>query len=135
MVSSVHLGKEIIVTIVNKIGILADMSDIVANHGINIEAICGYASGNTATIMISTDDNQRTIDALKAKGYKSAVENAVVIAELENKPGALKNITKKLAIAGIDIKYIYGSTCSGSCSSRIVLSTGDNDKAVVALKK
>ncbi|MCM8763378.1 MAG: hypothetical protein NC936_00540 [Candidatus Omnitrophica bacterium] len=130
-----HLGKEIMVTIVNKVGILADMSEIIANHGINIEAVGGYAVGNTAYILITTNDNLRAIEALRQKGYKSAVENEVVIVELENKPGALKNISRKLAAADIDIKHIYGSACSAECPARLVISCSDNEKAVVLLKK
>ncbi len=135
MIASVHLAKEISVTIVNKIGILADISEIIANHGINIEAVAGMAIDNKATLMILTSDNLRAIEALKQKGYKSAVENEVVVVELENKPGALKNVAKKLAAETIDIKHIYGSACVGECPSKIVLSTSDNDKAVVVLKR
>jgi len=135
MVIEAHLGKEIIVTIVNKAGILAEMSDIVANHGINIEAVGGYAVGSTANIMITTGDNLRAIEALKAKGYKSAVESEVVIIDVDNKPGALKNITRKLAEKDIDIKHVYGSACSGDCPARLIISCNDNEKALIALKK
>jgi len=135
MISSIHLDKEISVTIVNKIGILADISEIIANHGINIEAVGGIAIENKAMLMLLTNDSRRALDALVAKGYKSAKENEVAVVELENKPGALKNVAKKLAQEGIDIKYIYGSACSGACPSKIVLSTNDNAKALVVLKK
>jgi len=135
MVVNVRLGKEIVVTIVNKVGILAEMSDIIANHGINIEAVGGYATENAASIMIVTGDNLRAMDALKAKGYKSAVESEVVILDMENKPGALKNITRKLATEDIDIKHIYGSACSGDCPARLVISCSNNEKALILLKK
>ena len=135
MAIEARLGKEIIVTIVNKVGILAEMSDIVASHGINIEAVGGYAVGNAANVMLVTGDNLRVIEALRAKGYKSAVENEVVIIDMENKPGGLKNITRKLAQEDIDIRHIYGSVCTGECPARLVISCSDNEKALVLLKK
>lgn len=134
MLKGVNLTKGIIVTVENKIGVLADMSNILADQGINIEAVKGYAENKSAKIMLVTEDSQRAIDALKKKGYKSAVEDEVIMIELENAPGALKGITAKLASQGIDIKYIYGTTCLGPCSARLVLSTSDNEKALVALK-
>ncbi|MCM8779676.1 MAG: hypothetical protein NC914_00775 [Candidatus Omnitrophica bacterium] len=135
MAINAHLGKEIVVTIVNKVGILAEMSDIIASHGINIEAVGGYAVANTANVMLVTNDNLRAIEALRAKGYKSAVENEVVIVDLDNKPGALKNVAKKLAEQDIDIKHIYGSVCSDACPARLVISCSNNEKALILLKK
>lgn len=136
MVKGVCLGKEIKVTVVNKIGVLSDMSKILADHGINIEAVAGYAAeGNKAEIILITTDNLRASDALKKKGYASVEEREVIMFDLENKPGALKGVTAKLAVEGIDIKYIYGTTCSAGCPAKIVLSTSDNEKALLALKE
>lgn len=134
MVKKAQLGKEIVVSVVNKIGILADMSKILADHGINIEGVAGYATNGEAKIMLVTDDNLRASDALKKQNYKSVKENEIVIVELENKPGALKNVTMKLAAKNIDIKYIYGTTCSCAGPAKIVLSTSDNEKALVTFK-
>lgn len=135
MIRSVRLGKEIVVTVINKIGVLADMSKLIADHGINIEAVVGYAMGKEAVIMLVTDDNLRAMDALKKSGYNSSKEEEVVIVDLENKAGALKNITTKLASENIDIKYAYGTACSAGCPAKIVFSSNDNEKAYVTLKK
>ena len=135
MLKSAQLGKEIVVTVMNKIGVLADMTKILADHGINIQAVTGYAVNNEATIMVVTEDNLRALDALKKAGYKGAKENPVIILELENKAGALKNITVRLASENIDIRYIYGTTCMAACPSRVVLSTNNDEKALVAFRK
>jgi hypothetical protein len=135
MLNAANLGKEIVVSVVNKIGVLADMSKILAEHGINIEAVAGYALGNEAKIMLVTGDNLRSSDALKKAGYKSIREEEAVIVELENKAGALKYITDKLAAEAVDIRHIYGTTCPGDCPAKIVLSTSDNEKAIVLFKK
>ncbi len=79
MLKSAQLGKEIVVTVINKIGVLADISKMLADHGINIEAIMGYAVNNDAMIMVVTEDNLRAMDALKKAGYKGAKENPVII--------------------------------------------------------
>jgi len=135
MIKSAQLGKEIVVTVGNKIGVLADMSKLVADHGINIDAVAGYAAGNEAKIMLVTGDNLRTVDALIKAGYKTVKEEEVVVVELENKTGALKNITAALASQSIDIKHVYGTVCAGGCPAKIVLSTTDNEKALVTFKK
>jgi hypothetical protein len=134
MIKDIQLGKEIVVTSENKVGILANISKILADHDINIEGVAGYAAGNEAKIMVVTDDTLRATDALKKAGFKSIKENEVIMVDLVNKPGAMKNITAKLAADNIDIKYTYGTICSSGCPAKIILSTSANEKAFVLLK-
>lgn len=137
MIKEARLGREIEVRVINKIGVLADMSKILAERGVNIEAVAGYAveASKEAKIMLVADDNLRAVEALKKSGYKSVKENEVVIIDLENRAGALKLICAKLAAEDIDIKKIYGTACADSCPAKIVLSTSNNEKALVAFKK
>lgn len=135
MIKKAELNKQIVVTVANKIGILADMAKLIAQHGLNIYAVAGYASDKEAKLMLATEDNLRALDALKKAGYNSIREEEVIVLELENKAGALKKVTETLAAGGIDIKYTYGTVCSLSCPGKLVISTSDNDKALVALKK
>ncbi len=135
MIKSAQLGKEIVVTVANKIGVLAEMAKLVSEHGINIEAVKGYAINNEAKIVFLTADNLRVVDALKKAGYNDVKEEEVVVVELENKSGALKNLTAALVAAKIDIKHVYGTVCAAGCPAKIVLLTSDNEKALVAFKK
>jgi hypothetical protein len=134
MIRSVSLGKEIVVTVENKIGILAGMSRILADHGMNIEGIAGYESDNEATLMFVVTDTLRAKEALQKAGYTKIKETEVVVIDLVNKPGALKGITAKMAAENIDIRYIYGTTCSEGCPARVILATANNEKTLVALK-
>ncbi|MFH0764220.1 MAG: ACT domain-containing protein [Candidatus Omnitrophota bacterium] len=135
MVKNAEMGKEILVTVTNKIGILANMSKILGEHGINVEGVAGYSQGNEAKIMIVADDELRAKEALIKAGYSSIKEKEVVVVELINKPGALKSITAKLAEENIDILYTYGTACPEGCPARLILSTSDNEKALVAIKR
>lgn len=135
MIKEVKLVKELVVTKANKIGILANISKVLADNGVNIEGVAGYAIDKEASIMLVADDSARASDALKKAGYKPIKENEVILIELVNKPGALKSTTEKLAAGGIDIRYAYGTVCPAGCPTGLVVSTSDNEKAVVLLKK
>ena len=135
MIKDANLGKEIVVTTENKVGVLAGISRMLADHGINIEGVAGYAGqNNEAKIMLVVDDTLRAREAIEKAGYKNTKENEVVIVDLLNKPGALKGITAMMAAATIDIRYIYGTACPEGCPARIVLSTNNNERAVVLFK-
>lgn len=129
-----QLSREIAVTVANKVGVLADISRLLSESGINIEAVAGYVLGSEAKLMVVAADNAAATEILKKAGYASLKENEVLVVDLENKPGALKEITVTLAASGVDIKQVYGTACSSGCPSRIVFSTSDNQKAVEALK-
>ncbi len=136
MVKSAEMAKELIIITENKIGVLADISKMLAERGINIEAIAGYGlPDNTAKLMLVTNDNLRAMDALKTNGHKPIKESDVILLELENKIGALKGVTEILAQNKVDIKYVYATTCHSGCPSRMVFATSDNPKAISLLRK
>ena len=136
MIKSLALSKEISVVVVNEIGALSKMTSFLVNHGINLEAIAGYSNniGDQAGLMFITSDNVSAVEALASNGYTDTKENEVIIVELENTPGALKNISERLAQKSINITYIYCTTCMGGCPAKIILSTTDNLKALSVLK-
>ncbi|MDD5108099.1 MAG: ACT domain-containing protein [Candidatus Omnitrophica bacterium] len=135
MIKNASISKEVVVTAENKIGLLNKISKLVADHGINIDGVAGYAADNQAKIMMVTSDATRAVEALLSAGFKSAKESEIIILELENKPGALRIVTDKLAAQNVDIRYLYGTACCGSCADKLILSTSDNLKALVAFKK
>jgi hypothetical protein len=134
MIRNASLGKEVVVTTANKVGVLADMSRILADHGINIEGVAGYEAAGEAKLMFVVVDTVRAMEALAKGGYTKSKENEVLVIDLENKAGALKGVTAKLAADKIDIIYIYGTTCAEGSPARIIIATNSNEKALVALK-
>jgi len=136
VIKSLVTGKEVSVVVINEVGALAKMTSFLVNHGINVEAIAGYSNnvGDQAGLMFITDNNIAAINELQSNGYSDIKENDVIIVELENSPGALKNISERLAQNGINITYIYCTTCVGGCPAKIVFSTSNNNRAAEILK-
>ena len=136
MIKRVTLGEELVITVKNKIGLMAEISEMLANRGINIESALGYESGRTAKLMLVTNANLAIVNELKKKKYKSVKETEVVMVELLDRPGAMKVVTTELKKARIDIKYLYVTSPSvRQGSSRMVISTSDNEAAMALLAK
>lgn len=131
MIKRVTLGKEIAVAVRNDVGVLSKITSFLVDHGINIEAVAGYATpvGEEAGLMFVTDNNLSAVKILVEHGYDDIGENEVLIVEVENRPGALKNISEILAQNGINITYIYATTCRGGCPTKLILATSDNNMA------
>jgi len=120
--------KEIVATTANKVGVLADITNAIADAGVNIIAISAQAMGDKAKFMIVTEDNQKALKALRDKKL-GAFESDAISVSLGNKVGAAKELANKLAKAGIDLDYCYGSTGNGS-EALFVFSTKDIKKAL-----
>ncbi|MBU1125663.1 MAG: ACT domain-containing protein [Candidatus Omnitrophica bacterium] len=136
MLKLISEGVEIVVTAANKAGILADITGLLSEKGVNLEAVAGYAGKDKkARIMLVCADSARAVALLKKSGYRSIKENTVVLLAINDRPGSLGAIADALAAARIDIKQIYGTTCSTGCPAKIVLSTSNNKKALAVLKK
>ena len=131
--SKARAGKEVHVVAENKIGTLADISQWMADKGVNIKATCAYADNGKAHFLFVTSDNKKVMEILRNKKIEGT-EDEVVIVEISDKVGVLKDIAKKLKNAEVDLKYIYGST-SGTANavSNLILDSSDNAKAIHAI--
>jgi len=125
--------KQIVATTTNKVGRLEEVSSAITETGANINAVCAYAMESKAYFMIVTDNNAKALPALKSKGC-DVKEEEVVEARLENKIGVLSGMAKKLASAGVDLNYVYGSVGEGSGPCRLIFSSNNDDKAIELLK-
>lgn len=136
MIKKVMLGEEIVITTDNRVGLMAEIAEMMANLGVSIRAALGYRSDGSAKLMLVTDANLVVVSDLKKRGYKSVKETEVVLVELEDKPGALKIVTTELKNAGIDIDYMYitASTIPGGVSD-VVMQTNNNEEALAILSK
>ncbi|MFH0839187.1 MAG: hypothetical protein V1893_03270 [Candidatus Omnitrophota bacterium] len=126
--------KQIVVITPNKVGMLAEISSIIAVNGINIIALCAYGLIDKANFMIITEDNQRAIAALKAKNYEVVKEEDVGVLSIPNKPGETKRIAEKLATSNINLEYCYNTT-GDSKDSLFVFATNHLDMALEILNK
>ena len=137
MLISASMTKEIMLTVANKPGMLNTIVAFLANRGINIEGVVGLGmkDKNTAITLMVVDDTRRAMDALKDGNIGYAAERDAIMLEIRNRPGALLSITKILAQMGINIDHIYATKSSVDAPARVILSTNDNERTYVALKK
>ncbi|MBN2179135.1 MAG: ACT domain-containing protein [Deltaproteobacteria bacterium] len=137
MLISASMTKEIMLTVANKPGMLNTIVAFLANRGINIEGVVGLGmkDKNTAITLMVVDDTRRAMDALKDGNIGYAAERDAIMLEIRNRPGALLSITKILAQIGINIDHIYATKSSVDAPARVILSTNDNERTYVALKR
>jgi len=125
-------GKEIVVKVKNRVGLLFDIFKLISEKGISILAACGNISGDEDVIRLVTDDNLRAIDTINANGYL-AEEEDVILMEMPHKPGMLKRITHALALEEIDLRHLYATALTGQEKCLLVLRTSSDSRALLRL--
>jgi hypothetical protein len=117
----------------DRVGLLSEVTTNLTGAKVNISNICAYGMQGEANFMLTTDSNAKAKKALAPLGVEIK-EYDVLVVEMQNKPGELQKVAKKIANAGINIIYLYGTTVS-SRSATCVFATSDDAKAVKLINK
>ncbi len=120
-----HL-KELRVTLEDRPGSLAKLAEALGTGGVNIDAISAQTSGGSGDIRILVADTQAARKALDAAGIRVQSEREMVFVDLDDKPGSLAAIARKLSDKNINVDAIY---VVGSAGGKKQLAIGVSDAA------
>ncbi len=98
--------KEFSVTLANKPGQLATLAGHLADAGIHIESLAAIGSNGESLVRFMPDDADATRRVLTGAGVHFE-ERPILDTFLRDEPGALAEVTQKLADAGVNIDSIY----------------------------
>jgi hypothetical protein len=121
--------KDLTVIMEDQPGKLADLGEATGRAGVNIEGLCAMVGDGKGFIHILVQDEEAAKKALDGVGIEVADEREAVIVDLHDKPGAMGEIARDLAEAGVNIDVAY-TIFSGV---RLVILTEDVDAAREAL--
>jgi len=122
------MSKDLTVILEDRPGTLADMGEALGKAGINIDGLCGFHCEGKGVIHLLVEDAASARRALEEIGLEVRGERQVLILELEDRPGAMGDITRRIANAGVNIDLIYAAT-----KTRVVIGADDLDKARAAV--
>ncbi len=111
----------------DQVGRLAEVTDKVKAAGVNILAICAWVEGSTGNLLMVTDNNEKACAAVSEVADSCDFSPGVCV-KVPNTPGALSQIARKLADAGINIQLVY-ATAGDADEATVVLQTSDDAKA------
>jgi len=121
--------KDLTVIMDDQPGKLADLGEATGRAGVNIAGLCAMVGDGRGFIHILVDDEVAARKALDEAGISVADEREAVVVDLHDKPGAMGEIARDLAEAGVNIDVAY-TIFTGV---RLVILTEDVDAAREAL--
>jgi hypothetical protein len=112
-------------------GALAQIGEVLGRAGVNIEGLCAVTSGGgQAEVHVLVQDLEAALPALARSGLSVTSEQEVVVVALEDRPGALGAVSRRLGEAGVNITLTYLAT-----GTRLVLAADNLAAARAALGK
>ncbi|MFW9777926.1 MAG: amino acid-binding protein [Candidatus Heimdallarchaeota archaeon] len=101
--------RDLTVILQNKPGTLADLGEALGKANINMEGICGFPCEGEGVLHILVDDATSAKSVLEKAGFEVREEREVLVHDLEDKPGSLGELCRRMANAGVNIDLLYGS--------------------------
>jgi hypothetical protein len=119
------MATDLSVVLEDRPGELARLGEATGQAGVNIEGMAAFTGQGRGIIHLLVEDQAKAKAALEAAGIKLADEREALVVDIENQPGSLGELARRLAEASVNIELIY-TTFGGV---KVVIVTDDLDAA------
>ncbi len=99
------MSQQFTVRLKNEPGALAELAEALADNGIDIRSVAAGGIGSVGCAVLSTNNDAGAREVLRKAKY-SFVAGEVVTVSLEDQPGSLARLTRRLADAGVNVESI-----------------------------
>ena len=127
------MANQFVVQLKNIPGAMAVLAEELAARGVDLRAIGGGGLGDSGHVIMTTADDETTKQILDEGGY-TYIEGESILAEVDDKPGGMAALSRRLADAGVNI---YGHLFLGRWGDRAMFAfvVDDPDKARPILER
>ncbi len=120
--------KQLTVAWQNRPGELANVCRVLADVGVNIEALATAEAGEYGAVRLVVDD----VEAARKVFHDAAVAHTtidVLVIAFPNRPGSLSEVAGRLAAERINIEYFYSAVAPGIDRAYGVFKVSDPQRA------
>ena len=104
------MAVDLVIDIENTPGALAEVAAAISDAGVNISAATCIGPGDRAEVHILVPHAEAAKHALAISHLAVTREREVVVVDVQDRPGVLADLTRKIARAGVDLDLVYVAT-------------------------
>jgi hypothetical protein len=101
---------DLVIEIKNEPGALARVAGAISDAGVNLAAATCLAKTDDVELHILVPHAEAVRHALAISQLAVTREREVVVVDVEDRPGVLADLTRKVARAGVDLDLVYIAT-------------------------
>ena len=128
------IEKQLSVFMENKPGRLSYICNTLAEANVNIHAMSVHDTVDHAIVRLIVDSPNKALIILEEEGLYIVTQDVVVL-DIENKPGIISMIAKKLFRADVNIEYAYCTATKNQESGCLVIKTKDAEQTLELLEE
>src|ERR671930_2193232 len=114
------MAVDLVIDIENEPGALAEVAAAISDAGVNIAAATCLGGGRHAELQILVPHGEAVRHLLGISHIAVTREREVVVVDVEDRPGVLADLTRKIARAGVNLDLVYIAT-----RNRVVFGAAD----------
>ncbi|MGA2641866.1 MAG: ACT domain-containing protein [Spirochaetia bacterium] len=95
------------VFVVNEPGKLEGITRALSEAGLNVRAVSMASTGEFGVVRVLVNDPDRGLEALKKSGF-TATRRRILVAQIDDAPGAMHGLLVALSAARINVEDCYG---------------------------
>jgi hypothetical protein len=122
------MAFDLVIDIENSPGTLAQAAAAISDAGVNIAAATCTGPGERAELHILVPRAEAARHSLAISHLAVTREREVVVVDVEDRPGVLADLTRRIARAGVNLDLVYVAT-----QNRVVFGADDLDALRAAL--
>jgi hypothetical protein len=115
-----HMAVDLVIEVENTPGALACVAAAISDAGVNIAAATCIGTGEQAELHILVPHAGAAKHSLAISNLAVTREREVVVVDVEDRPGVLADLTRRIARAGVDLDLVYVAT-----RNRVVFGAAD----------
>lgn len=119
---------DLVIEVENEPGALAGVARAISDAGVNISAATCVGPADRAELHILVPHAGATEHSLSLEHLDVTRKREVVVVEIDDSPGALADLSRKVAEAGVNLDLVYVAT-----RNRVVFGSDDLDGLKAAL--
>jgi len=104
------MAIDLVIDIENTPGALARVAAAISDAGVNIAAATCVGPGERAELHILVPHAEAAKHSLAISHVAVTAEREVVVVDVEDRPGILADLTRKIARAGVNLDLVYVAT-------------------------
>ena len=104
------MAVDLVIDIENTPGALAQVAAAISDAGVNIAAATCIGGGKQAELHILVKHAEAARHSLAISHVAVSRVREVVVVDVEDRPGVLADLTRKIAKAGVDLDLVYVAT-------------------------
>ena len=116
------MAVDLVIDIENSPGALAEVAAAISDAGVNVAAATCVGPAERAELHILVKHAEAARHALAISHVAVSREREVVVVEVEDRPGVLADLTRKISRAGVNLDLVYIAT-----QNRVVFGSPDLD--------